>query len=328
MKTLHENSPCCQGLIRRFGKCRRQCAVCRRTWRVWKRKRGRDRLRPNTRLILNYLAGKRLSFKAGVNREFIRRRLNASLKQYLRQKSWNHPEINRPFIAIVDAMWHTVEKQACTVYFVLIRPVGSNQAWILPPIIIPGQESATGWQITLEQIPVDLRRHLRALVCDGYPHLVYLAKRQGLLVQRCHYHLIASIKNYVTIGPLSRNQTLGKMILTAVQTALATRDETILAETWDELWVLIKLVKSRELKARLRGFLIYINDFRTYQKYPELNLPTTSNAAESLIQCVRDLMYKARGFRTQTSFLNWIKAYCLFKQTIICNGKYQPIKRA
>jgi transposase-like protein len=189
-----------------------------------------------------------------------------------------------------------------------------------------GKESADGWRITWENIPVGLRKRIKALVCDGYPNLVHLAKREKLLVQRCHFHLIASIKNYVTAGPLNRSGSLGQLVLNATQIAINTPDEHKLESALEEIWMLIKIAKSKKLKARLRGLLRDIDDFRTYRTYPELNLPTTSNTAESLVQYVRDLMYKARGFRTADSFMRWVKALCLVKKTMICNGKNQPIK--
>lgn len=262
-----------------------------------------------------------------VNKEFLRQRLETSLSKYLAHTGWVYPQTNTGFIAIADAMWQMIEGQMCCVYFLLLRPVDSNTAWIMPPCVVPGGESAIGWQVTLDCIPADLRKQIKVIVCDGDPHLVYQARvTYGWLIQRCHFHLIASIKNYATTGPLSRNQTLGKIVLTAVRASLVTSDELELEEVLLEIGLLSKLVKNKKLRARLRGLLKYINDFRTYKKYPELNLPLTSNAAESLVQCVRDLQYRARGFRTVSSFMRWVTGLCLAKKKIICNGVYQPIK--
>ena len=275
-----------------------------------------------------YLETKKHRIKnLSVNKEFIRQRLELSLNKYLTNTAWSYPEASTPLIAIADAMWQMIEQQMCCVYFVLLRPVNSDTAWIMPPCIIPGGESAVGWQITLDCIPDQLRNQIKAIVCDGDPHLVHQARTTyGWLIQRCHFHLMASLKNYATTGPLSRNQPLGKLVLTVARTALATSDELELEEALLEIQLLSKHVKNKNLRARLRGLLKYIDDFRTYQKYPELNLPTTSNAAESLVQCVRDLQYRARGFRTISSVTKWITAVCLTKKKIICNGVYQPIK--
>lgn len=326
MKKLHVKSPCCRGEIIRYGNRRRQCASCSKTWRVRKKKRGRDHLRINSQLILDYLNKKRSVFKTKANQERFRYRLNLSLNYFLAHTEWSHPPGDCPLITVVDAMWEIVEGIECTVYVILLRPVDSDQAWILPPVIVPEKESANGWEITLENIPTQLKKRIVALVCDGEPHLVFQAKQLGWLVQRCHFHLIASIKNYVTNNPLSRKRLLGKMVLEAAHIALSTQDETTLEQALDDLMLLSKLTKNKKLKSRLTGFVKHIDDFRTYLKYPKLNLPHTSNTVESLIQCLRDLQYRARGFRTAKSFIRWMKAICLFKKIMTCAGKNQPIK--
>lgn len=327
MKILHTKSPCCRGRIIKFGKRRRQCTVCEKTWSIRKKKRGRKPVRIKQTTVIKYLVNEKLPFRSTVSKKTVRRRVSLSLKKYLDQTSWEYPTTKGPFIIIADAMWQMIERQMCCVYFVLLRPVGSTTAWILPPCVVPGGESAFGWQITLDCIPDDLRKQIKAIVCDGDPHLVYQARvTYGWLIQRCHFHLLASIKNYATTGPLSRNLTLGKMVLTAVRTALTATDDLELEEVLLEIQLLSKYLKNKKLRARLRGLLKYIDDFRTYKKYPELDLPVTSNAAESLVQCVRNLQYRARGFRTISSFMKWIRALCLVKKTIVCNGVYQQKK--
>lgn len=326
MKNLHAKSPCCRGRIIKFGKRRRQCTSCGKTWRIKQKKRGRDKFRISDQLILDYLNKKRFVFKTKADQERFRYRLTLSLNYFLARSKWLYPPENIPLIAVVDAMWETVEGIDCAVYVILLRPVDSDQAWILPPVIVPERESANGWEITLGSISIELKQRIIALVCDGEPHLVFQAKQLGWLIQRCHFHLIASIKNYVTNNPLSRRRLLGKMVLEAVHTALATIDETKLETALDDLILISKITKNRKLKSRLTGFVKHINDFRTYLKYPKLNLPHTSNAAESLIQCIRDLQYRARGYRTAGSFIKWVKAVCLFKKTMGCAGKNQPIK--
>lgn len=326
MKTLHVKSPCCRGGVIRYGNRRRQCTKCLKTWRVRQKKRGRDSLRTNSQLVIDYLSKNKSVFKNQADQERFRYRLALSLKYFLSHTPWSQPSRQEKLIMVADAMWQVVEDMAATVYLMLIRPVNSDLAWILAPVIIPGKESANGWAITLESIPPTLKKRIIALVCDGYPHLVFPAKQLGWIVQRCHFHLIASIKNYVTNNPLSRRRLLGRIVLEAVHTALNTTAETKLSRALENLLLLSKLIKNKKLKSRLTGFVKHIDDFRAYLKYPALNLPHTSNTAESLIQCIRDLQYRAHGFRTAQSFIQWVTAVCLFKRTMTCRGKNQPIK--
>ncbi|MDP4001007.1 MAG: transposase [bacterium] len=192
----------------------------------------------------------------------------------------------------------------------------------MPPLLVPGGESAVGWLKALNSLKPNLSKRIKALICDGDPHLVHQARLKGWLIQRCHFHLLASIKNYVTAGPLSRNQTFGKLVLRTVQKTIS----NLKTPDVNELWSLVRLAKNPKLRGRLRGLIKNLDDFRTYLRYPELNLPTTSNSAESLVQVVRDLQYRTKGFRTKKSFLRWLNAVCLNKKSMTCNGKNQPIK--
>lgn len=320
-------SPCCRGRIIKFGQRRRQCTICLRTWSIKLKKRGRKRLRINRQMVSNYLKKKLPSVKVKhLNRESIRRRMRLSLSKYLNFVSWEYPPNDTDLIVVADGMHEILEKQPFVVYLILLRPVNSNQAWIMPPVIVQGGESAVGWLKALNSIPESFKKRIKALVCDGDPHLVYQAKLRGLIVQRCHFHLLASIKNYVSAGPLSRNPPFGKLVLTTVQQILVTKYSKRLSKLVTDVKDLIRLAKNRKLRARLRGLLKHLNDFHAYQEYPKLNLPTTSNSAESLVQCVRDLLYRARGFRTVKSFSNWLNAICVLKKTIVCNAKYQQKK--
>lgn len=326
MSPLHSLSPCCRGSIRRFGKRRRQCCHCRGTWSVQQKKRGRKRLAVNRAMALRYIAGKNPSAPTGV--DVRRRRMRASLSALIAHAYWEYPEGNEPLIAIVDGMWQVLEQRHSTVYFILLRPVTTSCARILPPVVVPGKESGFGWQQALKSIPLAYRMRIRAIVCDGEPHLVHQVRMDyGWRIQRCHFHGIASIKNYVSAGPLSRNPTFGAAVLQSVHTVLTTEHDDALNRGVRAIRRYCIQAKNGKLRSRLRGLLRDLDDFRTYVHHPELQLPTTSNAAESLIQRIRDLQYRARGFRTIASFSKWVTAICFYKKTVVCNGKNQQNKR-
>lgn len=310
---LHPKSPCCREKVRRFGKRRRQCCQCHKTWSLNRKKRGRKRLKINRRMAIQYLERRRSSLRMGI--DSIRRRLRRSLSVFVSHTRWEYPETDESLIVIADGMWHTIEHQPCVTYVVLLRPINFSKAWIMPPVVILGKESAIGWQIALESIPREQRSRVKAIVCDGKPHLTHHVKTvYGWLVQRCHFHIIASIKNYVTAGPLRRNPTFGKSALQTVHRALATSDNEELESLITKIHFSIHSAKNRKLRSRLRGFVKNINDFRTYLNYPNLHLPVTSNTAESLVQCIRNLLYRARGFKTIPSFMRWVTAVCLHKK--------------
>jgi hypothetical protein len=55
------------------------------------------------------------------------------------------------------------------------------------------------------------------------------------------------------------------------------------------------------LDAGWRGFLNELDAFRAYQYHPELNLPNTSNTAESTVNLIATMFADVRGFRTAKS---------------------------
>src|SRR3989338_3207517 len=68
MHTRHENSACCRAKIYKFGSKRRQCSLCKKTWRVWPRKRGAKPSRPHQSLLKKVLVEKQGLFSAKLNR--------------------------------------------------------------------------------------------------------------------------------------------------------------------------------------------------------------------------------------------------------------------
>jgi len=329
MNTQHTKSPCCGAAIQRYGKRRRRCSQCHKTWRIRKKKRGRKLKRVNGQLIVSYLE-RRLpplrirSQQKACGKSSLQRSLSRSLKKYVQehQNDWlnllKHPG---KLVAVTDAIWYRVWGQKYTIYIILLRPVQNGPAIICPPAILPGHESLAGWQQAFNLLPQALKNRIIALVCDGATSLVALSKAHNWIIQRCHFHLIAAVQNYLTTGPRSLNRKYACEVMQIVQAFLhSRRPEPFL----QELSAIRQRSNSRGLRRVLGGLMLDHADYHAYLKYPALHLPTTSNAAESCIQCIRDLMYRCRGFRSLAALQNWLTALIIFKSTICCNGKNQP----
>lgn len=330
MNTTHEKSPCCRGRIIKFGKRRRQCSVCRKTWRVWKRKRGRDVKRYPLKALFKYLDNHNGSLSEyALSRNFqpstFRARLRSSLSKFIDKTAWlDIPD--GPLIAIADALNQVVKGEIWTVYFILLRSVSSTEAIITSPFIHRGSESGSkGWYDAFDRLPQDVRNRTVALVCDGRNPLVYLAKKQGWLLQRCHFHILWRIANYIRTGPLSRSRKTGLQVRFLVDTILTNPNKMKTERAVAKLNVLRKKIHSKGLQRVLTGFIKHYSDFRTYLYFPELNLPITTNTAESLIGKIRNLQYRAKGFRSIDSLLKWVIALCKKQGFIVCKGrKNQP----
>lgn len=325
MSPVQVKSPCCQSPIRHFGDRRRQCCACHRTWRIRLKKRGRNPHRLSPKTLFDYLEnrGGPLANQAGKRRlsaPALQARLRRQLRDFTAATAW--PAVPEgELIAIADALFQTSGKSIWTIYFVLLRPITGSSAIITPPLKHLGKEGAFGWSEAFGQLPPSVKSRITALVCDGGRGLVLLAHREGWWLQRCHFHLRRSIANYLRAGSLSKRPRLAEEVNQQVSVILLNPNPGKLRVALRGLRHLLPRIRSRHLRRILCGFLRNYRDYRTYLEFPELLLPTTSNSAESLIGCLRDLQYRAKGFRTVDSFYQWILAACRHRKMITCNGE-------
>lgn len=329
MEKLHAKSPCCRGEIKRYGNRRRQCFVCKKTWRIRIKKRGRKKKREQKELIIRYLQHEIpslciLARMKKTTERVLQSKLNRSLEYFLSHTPWPQLPQKGELIVIADAMIRCVERKWYTSYFILVREVGSNEAIIAPPFIRKGTEVVKGWYEAFDRLPDATRANIKAIVCDGHVGLTSIAKWEGWILQRCQFHLIARIQGRCSRWGRSRNKERGQHIYDLVKHILTTTDEESIMSKLSEIEEIGWLSNSPDLKKTLSGFVKRYKDYRSCLYYPELNLPTTSNTAECLISCIKRLFGKAKGFCTIKSFEKWICAFIKNKKKIKCNGYYQP----
>lgn len=248
-------------------------------------------------------------------------RLRKERDAFNKKQSWGSLP-DGPLLLIADAIvkhhkgvWHTW-------FFMLARSVDDEDAVILPPYYAKGREVYKEWHHALETIPHDARKRVKALVSDGHCGLMSFAEQQHWLVQRCHIHLIMAIQARRSRWAMSRKRSEGEEIFMLTNCVLKNPNALAAKNALSRIEEIGWLSRSKMLKKVLQGFVTSAEDYRTYLNHPELNLPTTSNAAESLNALVKDLSSRARGFRTISSLNAWIIALCKDRKTIKCRGKY------
>lgn len=323
---MHEKSPCCRAVVRRFGGRRRQCRACGRTWRAWPRKQGRRHYRTSPQLVTSYLRREvpsryALARLRGMSVSTLRDALIRSRDTFLLRTPWPPLPKAEPLIAIADAMVETFQREGTyTLYLILLRPVATSKAVIAEPVIGSGTETWQGWAMAFARLPNIQKAAIRALVCDGHRGLLAVAQDHHWLIQRCHFHLLAAIQGRRSRWIRSRHRAMGERLYRLVNHILTTRDQTTIMPALTKLESIAWDTRSPVLRKVLSGFITHYRDYRTYLEYPELHLPRTSNAVESLIGDVRHLCYRARGFRTVESLTQWVHALLKLKRTATCNG--------
>lgn len=330
MAHQHLKSACCRALVIRYGGKRRQCIKCRTTWTVRPKKRGRKPAKPPRGLIESYFVHdtpnvRSLARRLGCGRDRAQRLLMKSLVRHVSMHSsdWSKKIPRRgTLIVVADAIWHWLKDKKITIYILLLRPRKDAAALLCPPFFAFGHETAGGWRDALRSLPNQMLARIRGLVCDGHVALVAMGKRRHWKVQRCHFHLLANLQMY--LGPRQHPRTIA--ILSLVRQLITTIDEPLITRTLARIGVLKSHSNSRGIRRVLSGLETNYRDFQTYLRYPKLNLPTTSNSAESCINGVRDLMRRCRGFRSLRALRLWVNGYMMWKKTIRCSGKHQQKK--
>lgn len=331
MSKQHMKSPCCQGKIIRFGQRRRQCSICKNTWSIHPKKRGRKSKRTNTDLVKYYLSNGSLNLdkhagKLGITVPALRKRIRKSLELLLAKEQWLGPPKDKEFIAVIDALLEQIftgrRKRYYTIYFVLLRPTDSDEAIILKPVIYPRYENGTDWQRALGKIPKSVRNRILALVGDGEPSFITIARENDWPLQRCHFHLLAELYRSASRKRKSKNRKLVDKIESLVRSIITTTDNKKLN---DDLGKIFKLINDSNIPVRiktrfLKGFYRNYQLYRTYLNHPRLNLPVTSNSCETICRIVGKFLSKVHGLNTARSLIKWIEALALIRKRISCKG--------
>lgn len=330
MKKLHEKSACCRAGVIKYGNKRRQCVGCRRTWSVWKKRRGRKRKRIDADFVRAFLGREIASLaavakKRGYSEAHMQDVLRRSCEHFVRTTSWpTVPEGN--LILVADAVIERIERQWRTVYLMLARSVTGTEAIILPPLMLPGTETVPGWRMAMDTIPTPVMSRIQALVCDGHVGLVQEGFWRKWVIQRCHFHLLARIQSRRSRFRIARNKEEAVKIFARVRAVLSCTDAAVVNASLAALEEIGWNSTSPEIRKILSGFVKNYRDYRSYLTHSALHLPTTNNTAECLGSAIADLKQRMRGFPTLRSFERWITALLKFKKQIACNGFFQQNK--
>lgn len=231
-----------------------------------------------------------------------------------------YPSLKGPHILIADGLYYRFGGEEWILFLFLLKPRGKDYAYLLDPLIMPGKESFRNWHAALETIPQDARKRIIAFVSDNFTASDMVAKHYGWLHQLCHFHIIAELQRRRG----GRKKTIeGRSIREGIyQTVL----QLLYVEEQSRLQRLTKHLRAlesnphcpRKVDMIARGFLKDIGKYRAYRDYPELAIPQTSSAAESLIKLVKK---RTRHLRTPQAVQEWATALVRLKRVMRCNGQ-------
>ena len=149
MATQHAKSPCCRGRINRFGKRRRQCSICKRTWSVRKKRRGRKRKRIAVALLNRILLERHTITH---EQRILRLSRNAVAERYanamraVAAQPYPVKSLPRgPYALIGDGLYFKFKRREWVMYLIAVKPACSHKAYFLDPVLFEGRECYERW---------------------------------------------------------------------------------------------------------------------------------------------------------------------------------------
>lgn len=325
---MQVKSPCCLASVRRYGGRRRQCTHCHTTWRIRIKKRGRPTIRASIHLAQGLLETgatiKQRAHMSGITERTYQRRIQRSLTHLHIQNLYDQVPPHKDLILLIDGIWTCTEKQRAVVYLAAVKPLNESVAYLLPPRVYLGTETAPKWRQVIQTLPEDIQDHIRALVCDGITGMTSYAHNRGWVVQRCQFHFIKSIERFK--GGKNRfvqEKELRYELYLLMRKALVIpqRQEATLFQKIKERAALESCPKW--VRKHAEELMRARNEFRAHLNHSELKLPRTTGCMESTCAIVRTRLRQAHGFKTLNSLRLWVTELICIKKTVTCNS-YQP----
>lgn len=229
-------------------------------------------------------------------------------EEYRRSESWIRQQLDKfqikksivksqPVVIVVDM---TFVKRTFGIAVVRAPHLKKNLAWKMSLTENVGTYQELRWQLWTRGFEIE------AVVVDGKPGLFKVF--WDVPIQMCHFHQMQIITRYLTARPkLIAGKTLRQI---ALRLPKSDEDEIKkLLDEWHNEWREFLKEKTFDPKTnrwsythrRLRSAFRSINKnlplLYTYQKYPELKIPNTTNSLDGMFSHLKDMLRIHRGLK-------------------------------
>ncbi len=323
MKHDTTNEACKHAKSISYGGRRRQCVLCRATWRVRTKKRGPKAAKKRTsnlqRTFVDGFTIAQQSRRSTLGEKALAKRHARSLAR-LYERPWPHAIPRGPLILVMDAIWFRKDDDFHTAYLLGLRAVKGDDLHFLRPVLRPGHESQKRWREVIGEIPTRTRRRISALVSDSFSGAGGIAKTHGWIFQRCQAHLLLRLETLCGDNKRVVSWRQGRQELKRLAYALMNaRSEAEASAVADDF---ARLGGDPHCPTRLSQIvtetLRHLHEYRACYLHPELCLPATTNALENTNGRI---LNRSRGCRTPESLIQWIAGFLYFHPMVKCRPK-------
>lgn len=319
----------CRAHARRHGGRRRYCTICGRTWTVYPRRPGRRRLRAEKmlphQLLIDKLPAQRFIARRRCSPTAFYEHSRRAFARLAEKPYWPQLSEADDLILLVDGLWFAVRGIESVLYSLALRPVHSDSAYLLDPIVLDGKEYEKTWREAIETaVRPDVLPRIRALVADGFKGAGAIASDHGWIYQRCHWHLLSRLGAF---GGRRRRHMRGRVardaVLRLVHALLHERDEQLVPQLCADLQELAcdECLGNRRIRYVVTNFLGDVDHFRAYLRHPELRLPTTTGTMESLHALVSETISRVNSLQ---SILHRARCLVRLHPPLRCNSHKNP----
>ena len=235
-----------------------------------------------------------------------RQTINQLAEKYKRSRDWIREHLNdvpvkeqlhvpQPIVAIADVTFFKREFGLC-----VIRAPHLKKNLYVQEVQNESVDTYRQGRIALEERGYTIK----AIILDGRPGVRQLFS--DVPIQMCHFHQKQIITRYLTNNPkLEAGIELKKITATLCQTN--EKDFISAINNWHQKWS--SFLKDRttdsltgkwfythkRLRSAYRSLKINLPYLFTYQKYPELNIPNTTNSLDGCFAYLKELVRVHRG---------------------------------
>lgn len=297
-----KNCPKCDSFLvqkygRRYGRQRYFCNACSSTFSSKKKPSVKDRVLWQT-YVLRRATLANLTVDDGRSLRQLQRVLRGEAK---RKKIEVHTSNKEPVVLVMDTTYF--DTFGVMVFRCWNRR--QNLFWIFV-----GEETNELYLAGLAHLQ-EIGFNVVGVVCDGKRWLAQQIQAKGLSVQLCQFHFTKAMTRYLTKRPktaaarelrsLALNaKRMNEETFTAALTNWCEQYKTFLAEKTVTVHSGRWQYTHRDVRSAYKTARSWLPYLFTYKKYPELNIPNTTNTLEGTFSHVNTKVNVHRGLNTET----------------------------